>query len=183
MEEIFKPIDGKEGYHISNLGRVKSTKRKEPIMLATYKNKQGFCEAHIWNHSKLGFLNVAREVLASFVGYPAEPWLCVAKHKNGDLMDCRLENLEWVICQTDETYDPRRSKRKGVLKPSHTRDKMTEAKLHQGDDTIRKAVMTRQRTIARKKMFQEPEEDVIDDKRKDELRDLYLIQTRLNNGK
>ena len=57
--------------------------------------------------------------------------------------DCRLDNLEWNICDTTDEYDPEVSHRRGVLKPEETKKRMTEAKYKQGQETIRKAAMTR----------------------------------------
>ena len=181
MEEIWKPVEGRPAYYVSNLGRVLSLKRKDPQILAIHQNRLGYAEVSVFSHCKVGFINLGREVLAAFKGYPAEPWLCVARHINGDLMDCRLENLEWVVCETDDTYDPKSSHRKGVLRPEHTKDRMTEAKLKQSEDTIRKAIMTRQKNVQMRKFFKQVnEEPVLPENRKDEITDIYTINKRLN---
>lgn len=147
MQEIFKPIEGYLGYYVSNMGRVLSKKRIEPIILSKHKMRLGYNTVQMWNKSKLDTLYIARLVLAAFEGYPAEPWLCYAHHKNGDLDDCRLENLEWIVCETTDEYDPKVSHRRGVLKPDLTKEKMTQAKLNQSKDTIEKGTINRLKTL------------------------------------
>lgn len=147
MQEIFKPIDGYLGYYVSNMGRVLSKKRIEPIILSTHKMRLGYNTVQMWNKNKLDTLYISRLVLAAFEGYPAEPWLCYAHHKNGNLDDCRLENLEWIVCETTDEYDPKVSHRRGVLKPDLTKEKMTLAKLNQSKDTIEKGTINRLKTL------------------------------------
>lgn len=184
MEEIWKQVEGWPAYFVSNKGRIMSMKRREPQILAIHQNRLGYAEVSVFSHCKVSFLNLSREVLAAFKGYPAEPWLCVAKHLNGDLMDCRLENLEWVVCKTDDTYDPKKSKRKGVLRPEHTKEKMTAAKYNQTEETIQKAIMSRQRNIQMRKFFKAVnEEETIPEEREEEIKDIYSIHNRLKNGK
>jgi hypothetical protein len=149
MEEVFLPIAGYNGYYISNLGRIKSTKRKTPIILKLVVDRLGYSTAMLYNKEKrtLDTIHTSRLVLAAFLGYPAEPWLCYAHHKNGDITDCRLENLEWLVCETTEEYNPKLSHRKGVLKPKETKARMTQAKFNQSRQTIEKAQISRLKTL------------------------------------
>ena len=151
MSEVFKPITGYPGYYVSNLGRIKSVKRENPIIMSTHNMRLGYLVVMLWNESKLNTLYVSRLVLETFRGYPTDPWLCYAHHKNGDLNDCRLENLEWIICETTDEYDPEVSHRRGVLKPKETKDRMTAAKYNQTQECIRKAVLARRYTNDLKK--------------------------------
>ena len=183
IKEVFREVVGRPGYYVSNMGRVQSRKRKEWIFLSVHVNRLGFAEVQVFQNCKATFIPVAREVLAAFEGYPADPWLCVAKHINGDLLDCRLENLEWVICDTDETYDPSKSHRRGVLKPEHTRAKMSASKFNQSRDAVEKAVMTRQRSIEYRKMFKHVNGVGMTEEQKEEMKDIYSIHNRLRNGK
>lgn len=184
MEEEFRPVDGYPGYYVSNLGRVKSMKRKNPYIMSTHMSNQGYKEAITFVDKKMKFLNIGRAVLVAFRGYPAEPWLCYCNYKNGNFEDCTLDNLEWIVCETNQFYDPKKSHRLGVLKPDVTKERMSEAKFHQSDDTIRQAVMSRQRTINRKKFFKQyTREQVLPEDRIAEMKDIYSIHNRLNNGK
>ena len=154
-EELFKEMLRRPGYYVRSWGRVMSFKRESPKFLSVHVNWLGFPEVQVFFNGRGKFLNIAREVLAAFKGYPADPWLCVAKHKNGDLLDCRLDNLEWVICETDSTYDPRKSHRRGVLKPDHTKGKMSVAKYNQSRETIEKQKRTKKRNFEERKRFKE----------------------------
>ena len=147
MNAVFQPITGFRGYYVSNPARVTSMKRKEPIIMSTHNTRLGYLVVMLWNNNKLTQFYVSRLVLEVFRGYPTDPWLCYAHHKNGNLNDCRLDNLEWNICETTDEYDPEVSHRRGVLKPEETKKRMTEAKYKQGQETIRKAAMTRSYTM------------------------------------
>lgn len=147
MEEIFKPIAGHPGYFVSNMGRVQSLKRYEPMFLSICKSRLGYPIVQLWSGKKLTTLYLGRLVLETFLGFPADPWLCYAHNKNGDILDCRLENLEWIVCETTDEYDPNVSHKKGVLKPRTTKDRMTAAKFKQDKDTIQKAVIARMKTM------------------------------------
>ena len=115
--------------------------------MSTHNTRLGYLVVMLWNNNKLTQFYVSRLVLEVFRGYPTDPWLCYAHHKNGNLNDCRLDNLEWNICETTDEYDPEVSHRRGVLKPEETKKRMTEAKYKQGQETIRKAAMTRSYTM------------------------------------
>lgn len=147
MEEIFKPINGFPGYFVSNMGRVQSRKRYEPIFLSICRSRLGYPVVQLCKGKKIISIYLGRLVLETFVGFPTEPWLCYAHNKNGDILDCRLENLEWIICETTEEYDPKVSHRRGVLKPRTTKDRMTTAKFNQSNETIQKAIVARMKTM------------------------------------
>ena len=146
MMEEFRPIIGHPGYFISNLGRVKSSKYKEDRMLSMTTSSHGFLIVQLVERRPMSH-QVARLVLEAFVGYPADPWLCYAHHKDGDLENCNIENLEWIICETTDEYDPSKSHRRGVLKPDTTKARMTEAKLNQSQETIQKIMTSRSKTM------------------------------------
>ena len=152
--EIYKPIEGFPGYFVSDKGRVISTKRiSGPHVIGQRQTKYGYTEVMLSNGGHLISKYVARLVLEAFVGYPADPWLCYVHHRDGDRGNCALDNLEWQICETTAEYNPRLSHRRGVLKPDNTKDKMSQAKYNQSQETIEKAIMTRQRTIRLRNLY------------------------------
>lgn len=160
MKEVFKPVNGYPGYYVSNLGRVMSKKRYNPIIITQNKTKLGFVTVQLYQEERLVSLYVARLVLEAFKGFPADPWLCVAHNIDGDLNNNNLDNLEWLVCETSEDYDPSKSHKKGVLKPAITKARMTAAKYNQKPETIEKAIVTRRKTV--------------------ELRNMKKIQDKLN---
>ena len=181
MKETFKPMIGWPGYFVSDMGRVLSLKRREPAILTICKNRTGYAIVEVYHRKKINFLYVAREVLSTFRGYPAEPWLCVAHHLNGDTMDCRLENLEWVICETTEEYDPTKSKRRGVKKPDFTREKMTEAKLKQSRETIQKAIDSRRNTVEMRRLVKKDiPQGRSSDVEVEDISDVYKVMSRIH---
>ena len=155
MDEIFKPIEGYPKYYVSNLGNVMSTKRNGSKLMSKYRSRLGYTTVILYNNKKMNTLYVARTVLAAFEGYPDDPWLCYVHHKDGNLENCRLDNLEWKICETTDEYDPAISHRRGVLKPEETKERMSNAKYRQTLDTIRKIILSRQRTMGMKRYCDE----------------------------
>ena len=142
---------GYPGYYVSNMGRVQSRKREYPIIMQQ-RMRHGCMVVAVWERKKLITVYVARAVLSAFRGYPADPWLCVANHLNGNKEDCTLSNLEWYVCQTTDEYDPEVSHRRGVLKPEFTKERMTESKRFQSEDTKKKIIESRNRTLKSKKV-------------------------------
>lgn len=141
------------GYEISSEGRVFSTKTGERKELSSFKNmKTGQRMVMLSYRGKSMVKYVSRLVAEAFIGFPSEDHLCVVYNINGDKMDCRLSNLEVVICETTEDYDPAKSKRRGVLRPSETLKRMSEAKCHQSPETIRKQAESRRRTCNERKI-------------------------------
>lgn len=145
-KEEFRPIEGYPGYLVSNLGRVMSVRRKSgPRVLSLHASRYGYMQVMVCFGGCMTSLYVSRLVLAAFEGYPADPWLCVARHLDGDLSNCSLDNLVWVVCETTVDYDPSVSHRRGVLKPDFTREKMSAAKFNQSEETIEKQRVSRKR--------------------------------------
>ncbi len=101
-QEIWRPIEGFERYEVSNLGRVKrhafsylSGRWKvkhvnyEPERICNIRNYDG--RAIICMDMKNRFVDVL--VAKAFLGYGSGGYKKIV-HKNGDLMDCRAENLQ-----------------------------------------------------------------------------------------
>ena len=150
MIEEYRKIKDFPEYLVSNLGNIKSTKRGGKILSYSI-TRLGYKVVIVCANKKMNTLYVAREVLAAFKGSPADPWLCIARNIDGDRSNCRLDNLEWLICETTEEYDPSKSHRRGVLKPDETKDRMTEAKYNQSEETRMKQVESRRRGVELKR--------------------------------
>jgi len=103
--EIWKDIDNYNGYYqVSNLGRVRSLDRyiknrngyrlKKGQLLKPAILKNGYSNHRLWKDNKLKNLTEHRLVAIAFIPNPNN--YKEVNHLNGDKLDNRIENLEWV---------------------------------------------------------------------------------------
>lgn len=110
MAEIWEHINGFEGiYMISNLGRIKSIKRKANTwfgkrivpehFLSLKPNKQGYIRVLLCNKKKY---NVHRLVAEAFIpNVNNKPFI---NHINNNPSDNRVENLEWCTAKENISH-------------------------------------------------------------------------------
>ena len=115
MDEIWKDIPGYKGrYQASNLGRIKSLKRKvkilngkrtvrERIMKMT-KDKDGYYRAGLNKPSVYNTVPMFTHRLIGKAFIPNPENKPQINHKNGVKDDNRVENLEWVTNQENMTH-------------------------------------------------------------------------------
>lgn len=95
MNEQWRDVPGYEGrYQASTLGDVRSQK----CLLRTMRQRSGYRRVFLY-HSSLKKVEwfVHRLVATTFL--PNPDGLPFVDHKNGDKVDNRVENLEWVSVQ------------------------------------------------------------------------------------
>lgn len=110
MEEIWKDIQGFEGYYqVSNLGRVKSLERSINTYFGKRLKKEKIKKPQTHNQGYLivwlpivGTKLIHRLVAKEFIPNPKN--LEFVNHKNGIKTDNRVENLEWVTRQENEDH-------------------------------------------------------------------------------
>ena len=103
MEEIWKVIEKYPDYEISNLGNVKSHKRKKEIIMKPGKYSNGYLFVHLRNKEENRYELIHRLVLSTFSPCKNMENLQV-NHKNCKRDDNRLENLEWATKQENDKY-------------------------------------------------------------------------------
>lgn len=94
--ELWKDIEGFEGYQVSNQGNVRSLKKgKEPKILKPYKNSTGYLYINLYKNNKMYAKRVHKLVAEAFIPNTTEGKTEV-NHINGNKTDNRLINLEFV---------------------------------------------------------------------------------------
>lgn len=114
MTEIWKDIEGFEGYQVSNIGRVRSLdrdiliqtpqgtiykSRKKGHILTPSKDKDGYLQVGLY-HSKHG--KIHRLVATAFIENP-NGYKCV-NHKDENKQNNRVDNLEWCTKTYNNLY-------------------------------------------------------------------------------
>ena len=98
MKEVFKQIPDYPDYEVSNLGRVRSNRRKKPIIMKPSRQRRGYLSVELSNdEGKLRHL-VHRLVLA--VHGPPKPihpegWGMVCMHIDNCVHNNVITNLQW----------------------------------------------------------------------------------------
>ena len=113
MNEIWKDIEGYEGYYqVSNLGRVKSLKRKvwngktlankKESIMAVSKNKNNYLKVCLFKNNKSNTFYIHRLVAKAFI--PNLNNLPQVNHKDEDKANNNAKNLEWCTQKYNSNY-------------------------------------------------------------------------------
>ena len=103
--EIFKEINDFEGYYISNLGRVKSCKRKTEKFIAVKDDTHGYLIVKLWKDNKQYSKKIHRLVAEAFISNPEN--LRDVNHKDENKHNNCVENLEWINHKDNINYGTR----------------------------------------------------------------------------
>lgn len=143
MKEFWRHIKDYEGlYEVSNLGRVKSLKRRVDIKSRKGKVfniainekilKPGFnrhyYQVHLCKEGKYPLYEIARLVADAFIPNPDnKPQV---NHINGDKLDNRVENLEWCTC-SENRYHAYRMGLQSAKGENNGQAKLTESNIRE----------------------------------------------------
>lgn len=101
MEEIWVPVKGYNGrYEVSNLGRVKNSKRGNVLNPTAKSNK--YRKVTFYDSGKPNYVCVHRVVVESFLRDIKRDE--VVNHIDGDKLNNNLCNLEIVTCRENNTH-------------------------------------------------------------------------------
>ncbi len=102
MQEEWKDIKGFEGlYKISNCGNIKSLRKSRLLKPST--DKDGYLKVMLTdNISKSHYFRVHRIVGIAFIPNPAN--LPHMNHKDGNVQNNQVTNLEWCTVQYNNQY-------------------------------------------------------------------------------
>lgn len=96
--EIWKPLPG-TGYEVSNMGRIKNSKRNS--ILKPELRSNGYCKVCV-AYGGAATNNVHRLVASVFLENPENKK--TVNHKNGIKTDNRVENLEWATYEENNQH-------------------------------------------------------------------------------
>ena len=100
MEEVWKPMVGKEKFLVSNIGRImrKETGHIYPPQI----NHQGYYQCGLCDNGKGFIAKCHREVAKAFIENPCNK-PCV-NHIDGNRLNNNLENLEWCTYRENSLH-------------------------------------------------------------------------------
>ena len=124
MNEIWKPIEFADGYYVSNLGRIKSTRRNRELILKLSHTKDGYVKCGITIHGSSCRFRVNRLVAEAFI--PNLENKPTVNHKDGNKDNNRASNLEWMTRSEQMEHAYSLGLKKPMRGTSHSKSKLTE---------------------------------------------------------
>lgn len=101
--EVWKNIEGIDGYQISSFGNVKSFKYKTARLLKPSKTKNGYLTVKIGHPQKNKYIHLL--VAEAFLQYKPTDRTIVCDHKDNNKENNNLENLQIITNRENTTKD------------------------------------------------------------------------------
>lgn len=136
MESMISPIKDFDGYFVDRNGLIYSNKKnggyeRDITPLKLKEDNDGYLEVGIYKNGKRYFRRVHRLVAQTFIPNPNH--LPQINHKDGNIKNNCVENLEWCTCQDNLLHSFRVLNRKpsiSVHKPLKLTNKTTNETLY-----------------------------------------------------
>lgn len=98
--EIWKPVQGYEGYEVSSWGRVRNADTND--LLHQEKHEKGYMRVDLNKDHKRHHMKVHRLVATAFIPNPeGKPQV---NHKDGNNRNNSFTNLEWVTDEENKAH-------------------------------------------------------------------------------
>jgi hypothetical protein len=102
-EEIWKDVEGFEGYKVSSFGRIKSFKHKKAGRILKLPLKAwGYFQTTLFKLGKPKFLSVHKLVALAFIPNPENK--PEVNHIDGNKTNNNVQNLEWVTLSENSLH-------------------------------------------------------------------------------
>lgn len=135
MEEVWKQIEGIQGYLVSNLGRIKSIKREKirnngkPLTIPERivrgsKDTKGYLQLDVKQDGKRIIKFIHRIVAETFIPNPDNKQQ--VNHIDGNKLNNSVENLEWVTCEENIHHAWEKKLNKPLQGEKHGNAKLTD---------------------------------------------------------
>ena len=106
MKEVYKDIEGYEGYQVSNMGNVKSFKGKKERILKAGLSSVGYLIVGLSKNGKAKTFQIHQLVCIAFLNHvPNGSKGLVADHRNNNPLDNRLDNLQLITHRLNSSKD------------------------------------------------------------------------------
>ena len=121
--EQWRTIEGyDERYYVSDLGRVKSFKHNQPILLTQRENTSGYYRVELWKKGIRKTILVSRLVAAAFVDNDDPIHKNTVDHIDGDKHNNKASNLRWMSLSENIRAYNKNKKEKASTKNGATKN-------------------------------------------------------------
>lgn len=103
MEE-WRTLDRLPHYQVSNTGKVRSLKNKEPKILKISESNSGYFLVCLSDKNKKYTSYIHRLVAEAYLPMPLFDNQVIVNHKNKNRKDNRVSNLEWVTVAENQFH-------------------------------------------------------------------------------